>query len=473
MGLDSVATSLRMSEETPPLSSQQEGSPTEAENARAQGGLFLSLPAPHWFLGPNSTMLTDANPHYHPEILVDTEWHHQPQYLNFSDLSHASTTTPANQNDTPSSMSNAPDEAPLHDPGFFGVGLQLEGPATLPNTDNLGFQPVSPWNPWPAAGTAMDDTIAVLTPSTHFGPMTALKCISTFEPPMVPVYEHHVSHHTQEWPHSPSPSSNATASPLAGSVATFYRESNTPGVYYSPASSLVDMAQPDYQSEQVLAPGLVNRKTSLAAQGLPGQLLEKRTRSSARATTATTEAQDPASEYLTPSTQISSVAVPSVTGPAAPTASSPKRRGREGGKMPSEPPASRTKPQRVEQPPPPVSQKQRNRAAATKCRAKAKVATAQLEATERALDLENQRLREMEKRLRDEWLMLRNEVLLHGHCDCELIQQYLKTTAQNMGKGWAGRSTVHGRVGPRSAGATPPRQPRWHSAEPDEPSGDV
>ncbi|KAK7747863.1 hypothetical protein SLS53_001113 [Cytospora paraplurivora] len=74
----------------------------------------------------------------------------------------------------------------------------------------------------------------------------------------------------------------------------------------------------------------------------------------------------------------------------------------------------------------------RNRRAATKCRAKAKAAVAELEATEREMESKHQQLSAQAARLQDEVLALKNELLLHGNCDCEPIQQYLTNAAKNI-----------------------------------------
>lgn len=461
-----------MSDETPLLLSPRQGSPVQAENARTKGGLLPSLPAPHHGLGPNLTMLTDTNPPYHPEILIDDNWHHEPCFFSYSDLNNVSIPTTPNQNAIPSPMPNSPNEAPPHDSRFFGVGLHIEGPGTLTDITNLGFQP---WDQWPATGPAigpaMDDSMAILSPATQFGSTPALECTSNFEP-LMPVFESHGLHQTQEWPHSPTPSSNATTSPFAGPAASLYGGgSRTPGLYYnSPASPTTNLTQLDFQAEPALAaPGLRTRQTSLATPGLPKQFSKRRTSSYSGSTRTSIEAQDPASGYLTPSTQSSSMTLPNVNRPEASTASSPEHRGHKNSRISSKHSASRSKAQPIGITQP-ASQKQRNRAAATKCRAKAKVATAQLEATERDLDAENQGLRAMEKSLRDEWLTLKNEVLSHGHCDSELIQQYLAISAQKMagGKGWGGQSTA---LSLGSSGTASPRKPSWQSTEPEAPPG--
>lgn len=84
---------------------------------------------------------------------------------------------------------------------------------------------------------------------------------------------------------------------------------------------------------------------------------------------------------------------------------------------------------------PPTIQRQRNRQAATKCRAKTKAAVAELEATERAITAEHMELSKTVTALREEVLALKNELLRHGNCDCKIIQQYLKKAAQAIGGG--------------------------------------
>lgn len=79
----------------------------------------------------------------------------------------------------------------------------------------------------------------------------------------------------------------------------------------------------------------------------------------------------------------------------------------------------------------------RNRDAANKCRAKTKKAAADLESTERAMSTEHRELSAVARVLRDEVLMLKNELLAHGSCDDDLIQQYLTAQARRVGYGTA------------------------------------
>lgn len=86
-------------------------------------------------------------------------------------------------------------------------------------------------------------------------------------------------------------------------------------------------------------------------------------------------------------------------------------------------------------PPPQPDPRARNRQAANRCRAKSKVAVAELEATERAMGAEHQALTQTARSLRDEVLQLKNQLLMHGNCQDDLIQQYLANSARMVGSG--------------------------------------
>lgn len=84
----------------------------------------------------------------------------------------------------------------------------------------------------------------------------------------------------------------------------------------------------------------------------------------------------------------------------------------------------------------------RNREAANRCRAKSKVAAAELEATERAMGAEHDALTRTARSLREEVLSLKNQLLMHGNCDDGLIQQYLANSARLVGSGVLGPAVV-------------------------------
>lgn len=93
-------------------------------------------------------------------------------------------------------------------------------------------------------------------------------------------------------------------------------------------------------------------------------------------------------------------------------------------------------------PPPVGTQRERNRTAATKCRAKTKVVEARLEATERTMWEENIQLSAQAAELRGQVLALKNELLRHGYCDCELIQRYIRSEATKIGCVGAGTNEM-------------------------------
>ncbi|KUI61309.1 Transcription factor atf21 [Cytospora mali] len=79
-----------------------------------------------------------------------------------------------------------------------------------------------------------------------------------------------------------------------------------------------------------------------------------------------------------------------------------------------------------------ATQRARNRVAANKFRKKSKAAVAELEAVERGLSAQHEQLLMMARDLREEVLGLKNELLLHGNCDCAMIHQYLSNTARSL-----------------------------------------
>lgn len=91
------------------------------------------------------------------------------------------------------------------------------------------------------------------------------------------------------------------------------------------------------------------------------------------------------------------------------------------------------------QPRPTQEHRVRNRKAATKCRAKAKAARTELETTEKEMEWQHQELSAQASSLQDEVLLLKNELLMHGNCDCEAIQRYLTNAANSIGSGMGQR----------------------------------
>lgn len=83
----------------------------------------------------------------------------------------------------------------------------------------------------------------------------------------------------------------------------------------------------------------------------------------------------------------------------------------------------------------PQQARDRNRAAASRYRAKTQAALAQLEASEREARLRRQVLLARAGRLRDEVFALKNELLRHAGCDCPLIRGYLSHAAERACEG--------------------------------------
>lgn len=73
--------------------------------------------------------------------------------------------------------------------------------------------------------------------------------------------------------------------------------------------------------------------------------------------------------------------------------------------------------------------REKNRIAADKCRGRQRVAMERLNLKHDALEYENQQLTQMMKDLVAERIVLKNMLLEHGNCGCELIENYLRESA--------------------------------------------
>ena len=94
--------------------------------------------------------------------------------------------------------------------------------------------------------------------------------------------------------------------------------------------------------------------------------------------------------------------------------------------------------------PPPAVQRERNRMAATKCRAKSKAAISKLEEDERAVTEERNNLFAQKEVLVDEVLSLRMELIRHGNCVGDNnIQNYLQNAARTIGNS-GGKNMIWG-----------------------------
>ncbi|RYO85900.1 hypothetical protein DL766_003968 [Monosporascus sp. MC13-8B] len=79
-----------------------------------------------------------------------------------------------------------------------------------------------------------------------------------------------------------------------------------------------------------------------------------------------------------------------------------------------------------------LTHRERNRIAAHKCRQKNRQNVEELQQQERDLAQQNRYLNAHLNHLKEEVLGLRNEILNHGNCDCELIQHYIAESARNL-----------------------------------------
>ena len=111
---------------------------------------------------------------------------------------------------------------------------------------------------------------------------------------------------------------------------------------------------------------------------------------------------------------------------------------------------------------PRLTQRERNRKAATKCRAKTKATTSQLAADEQAMADLRSALDAEVAALRQEALGLRLMVLEHHGCACAQMQAYIRNSARVIGRS-GGRAVLFGPDG-RGCPASPDA---WEAAETD------
>ena len=79
-----------------------------------------------------------------------------------------------------------------------------------------------------------------------------------------------------------------------------------------------------------------------------------------------------------------------------------------------------------------LSQRERNRIAASKCRRKSKKQEQELRQKERELATQHQVLLANIMMLKEEIFGLKSEILRHGSCNCEIIDNYIETSAHNL-----------------------------------------
>lgn len=304
--------------------------------------------------------------------------------------------------------------------GLFDVATQYV-PLATPDPHAVVFPPTVAWSN-----------------SAHAGPDDAAAFL---DPPFEPTLDSYV---TGQRPWTPSDSMSpaqvrsATSSLSCGPFMDFSRQHSM--AYLSPLSLINPFETAALNSGSEAGPTSVQavmekpRSTNSAAAAV--ELVRKgrkatypeppKAKRRATTTTTTTEAS---SSYSTPSPTVQRKSL----GPfahhsktsAAAVLKSPAPKGTR------ETPAALL--ETGQRPPEKNPQRQRNRLAATKCRAKTKLAVAGLEATERALHAEHVELSRTVMDLRDEVLSLKNQLLLHANCNSEVIQQYLLNSARDIG----------------------------------------
>lgn len=318
--------------------------------------------------------------------------------------------------------------------------------------------------PWDCVAQTYSATTAMASPMSQYVPVEE-SMGGFYEPP--------------RWPPpppgqispSPSQSSYYAPSPVSGGGAQFSRHNSCSSIP-APLAGAVEQTRFDARfqpvHEQAPSPGR-GRSTpggTAVANGLhPGAesspSADRKTdpRGTIMTTTTTTDTKaGTLSPAITPSPEDSTAAVPSQPAPQStrrpsdqqmPKSSGVKTllparwsaqdkqqattTGAQGQKQAQTQPRPQAQPESQSQPARPT-QRTRNRAAANKCRTKTKLAMADLESTERAMSSAHQALAATARGLRDEVLLLKNEVLAHGNCDDTLIQQYLTAQARKVGE---------------------------------------
>lgn len=387
---------------------------------------------------------------------MSIETQNPPQQMTFFDIDGTSMSPP-----DPNNLAYFPPMAGStnsehYDPHLFGVEPRVEYSDPRADrgdghgdTNMFDFYPGGPWSHWPAVERPMDEAAGhMYHPGPPFPLGPTAPGMTDFEP-MLTTIDSHGMFSTQAGPKSPSPSSTATTtrSPYSDSVAAFSRKNSFQLAVHSPAASIVQPTQLEFRFEPV-SPGAWRSSpttplpAAVARRRYPGDAEHYFAAADAMSVTtaAAGEAPDDSPEYVTVSPTADDDRSP--TSDAGPSKKKPTRP--RGGEPAGEPNHHRHH-HPPPQPPPPqppsssstsgsatMSQRQRNRAAATKCRKKSKVAIAQLEATDRALSEQHSELSATVTGLRDEVLALKNEILLHGNCDCEIIQSYLTNAARNL-----------------------------------------
>lgn len=226
-----------------------------------------------------------------------------------------------------------------------------------------------------------------------------------------------------QWWHAPwidSGSNNySTASPrLVGAGASSTHNQKSDSTSFSNATT--SESQHQHRTDS-LQPSLTSRKKT-CGNTEPCQVTNFESKVSRRMIAPTYTTNSP--ETFSPLTSDVKLKLPNTTAHPNPRQPESSRRA-----------SSRVGTQRTIQPLPATSrpdQRARNRTAAIKCRIKTKAAVAELEATEKAESSRHEVLLTTLRGLQADVFALKSEVLLHGNCGDELIQDYLNNTARSL-----------------------------------------
>lgn len=362
---------------------------------------------------------------------------------------------------------------PLH-AGLFDPHTQYGMPKSSLN-GNEEFRQIGPWNT--EMNTAVDTSAVNLEPITQYRPMSQVPAFNNFETAITEFGPYSgISDHTP----SASPSQSSSATRSLSMSATMDLSSRSSSVYpsHSIVNNPIERAQPDTFPFHISAAGggrggrggagagggggsggggggRASLSSSSRASSLPSppRIQASTTRTGNAASTQEAEAimgskQRSQSINATQKKDRKSRRRSADAPPIATDYTGPSANPVPGMVTAADGPPFSTSPSHSElsnlsQAPVPVpvpqvprsSQRQRNRRAATKCREKTKAAMIQLEATEKAASMEHMELSKTVADLRGEVLALKNQLLLHGNCECDVIQKYLRNAARNIGEG--------------------------------------
>lgn len=415
--------------------------PLEPTGAQWGDPFHGSGPPQHHTPSNIKTVPMTANPHCHSEGAVESQT--LPHYVKFFDFNGDIGPTVEHTLPMPAMIESVNDEFP-YDPRLFHVDTQFDSSVLATNESDVEFHVPITWNHFTAAGAGADsdEFMKIMSPVSQLTPMPTAPGMSNFEPMMA-----YAGTGLPSTPTSPSQSSSITRSSSSNGAMTFSRKNSINYTQPLPANAIAEHTHLNVRFESVPTSGPSARRKTIATQ-LPIEPNPGKRRKSAvdsdkdKRRSATIK---PDKTRQTPSGKASlspgSNAFTDADGHRAGTyiLSAPASPVDTGGT----PTTAHLTPQAKSVPYGPgfqheeshstASQRQRNRVAATKCRAKSKVAIAELEATERAMSSQNMELSSTVMHLREEVLALKNQLLLHGNCDCEHIQQYLTNAARNIG----------------------------------------